>query len=413
MAKRQKHIIPRQVSNAVNSDLVDLQDVQDHLAELQRKEGEIADRIRQSFRKASIVFIDMVGSTKFKLDYQDSPEIWIRRVYLFCEIVTQYVEVLNGRVIKYIGDEVMAVFECDSGVNEASSLFARIKEIEGRLKAVIGIETRIKIAMDYGDVCFLEYPGHDEIDPQGTAVDRCARIAKYTKEGVVLASFDFVKECPSTFNWLEVGQVDLKGIGSTTVYQMGEKTVNVVPVVEIREDEYHKINESLSEVGKANQAATLEIKRLCEMNQSLQEQLRQLGRTPEESNAVFYEENEASPWDEIQEIISELRNVINDAPAPPNEYARFLFLYYKRLSDNYNSLEGRDFRDCIESQLVVETEGDAYVINRNHKRNTTAIAIMSRLEEALENYDSPDEDLYEYSLEDPEFWRENVGYSVR
>lgn len=398
---------------AVNSNLAELQEVQKRFVELQAEEGKTVETIRNSFKKAAVVFIDMVGSAQFKMDHRDDPETWIRRVYLFCEIVTQYIEALGGRVVKYIGDEVMAVFDGDACVNEASSLVARIKEIEEKLKVVVGVETRIKIALDQGDVCFLEFPGHEEIDPQGTAVDRCARIGKYTKEGVVLASFEFVKECPSTFNWLEVGQVELKGIGITNVYQMGEKTVDLSPVREIREDELRRMKEHMAEMEQASQQFMLENKQLCEMNEGLQEQIRKLGEEPEDKYTVAYEEEELDAWEAIEEDLKELRKIIDESPASSREYARFLFLDCQGLSDSYNKYEGRQFDESIEAKLVTVDGDGNFSLNHGHRRNQKALEIMGRLEDKLSHYEEPEDDLYSYSLEDPDFWHKNIGYFVR
>ena len=100
---------------AVNPQLGDLGKVQSRLAELKAEEAKVVQTIRSAFREAVIVFVDMVESTKFKIDHSTDPETWIRRVFLFSAIVTEYVEALGGRVIKYIGDEVMAAFDQPRG----------------------------------------------------------------------------------------------------------------------------------------------------------------------------------------------------------------------------------------------------------------------------------------------------------
>ncbi len=414
MAKK-KAILPKASVNAVNEMLVELEGVQQRVAELQAEKEKTATAIRSAFKKAVVVFIDMVGSTQYKVEHVDKPEVWIQRVYLFSEVIAQYVESLGGRVVKYIGDEVMAVFDGDSCVNEASSLVARIDEIEQKLKSVIGVETRVKIALDCGDVCFLKFEGHDEIDPQGTAVDRCARIAKHTKPGAVLASHEFVKDCPNTFHWVEAGSVELKGIGTTVVYQMGEVTVDLSPVREIRDDEYRKLNERMAELEKTVQQSELEAKQLCEMNEGLQEQIRKLGKEPAEENSVTYEEEEegATPWDKIEGDLEELRGLIDKAPAPSKQYARFLFLEQSGDGDSYNIYE-RKFDECIEAKLVENVTDSFYRLDEDHPRNKAAKKVLCRLSEKLYKYERDDEgeELFNYQLDDPEFWHRKIGYYV-
>lgn len=411
MSKR-KPVIPPRNGEAVNRELTELGQVKAQLAELKAAEDEVIQRIRTSFRDAVVVFIDMVGSTQFKVENSDKPETWIRRVFLFCDIISKYVEALGGRVVKYIGDEVMAVFESEFSVNDASSLVARIDEIEAKLMEVIGVETRIKIAIDKGSVCFLKFEGHDETDPQGTPVDRCARIAKHTKAGVVLASHEFVVACPKTFTWLEVRPVEFRGIGSTMVYQMGEKTVDLTPLREVREDDYQRLQTRVTEAERGQQHFEMENQRLIEMNEGLQNQIREIGQEPDSAHSVTYEEEDENPWSDVQESIEALKEIINEAPAPATEYARFLFLDRSGYGDRYNSYE-RSFDASIEAKLVYKDGDGFYHLDHDHRRNNAARSAMSQLEDSLSQYDQPEDELFNYSLDDPEFWHKKLGYYVQ
>jgi hypothetical protein len=327
--------------------------------------------------------------------------------------VTRYVESLNGRVVKYIGDEVMAVFDKPSCVNDSSSFVARIAEIESNLQVIIGVETRVKIAIDKGSLCFLKFVGHAEIDPQGTAVDRCARIAKYTKAGAVLASAEFVKDCPKTFNWIQVGQVELKGLGAVLVYQMGEVTVDLTPVREIREDELGRLKQRLAEAEKKAQQLGVENSQLLAMNEGLQSQIEKMGSTPSaEFSVSTVDEEDSEAWDEVEEAIDDLKKLIDDAPAPPNDYARFLFLDESDSGDRYNKYE-RAFDQCIEANLVTEEDDNFFKLNRDHPRNKKIEEVLSRIRSKLSDCQPEEDELFEYSLNDPEFWRHKNGYYVQ
>jgi class 3 adenylate cyclase len=203
------------------------------LAKIQAQADEIRQKIREGLVDVVVVFIDMVGSANFKLEHKDDPETWILRVRRFDVLVTEYVAAAGGRVVKYIGDEVMAVFDGNAAVDNALSLVSRIETIQKSLSQLTGVPTAIKIAMDKGRVYLLELPGQAEPDPQGTPIDRCARIAKYATASAVLASNDIVKSAPGAYPWVEVGLLPMKGLGDVLVYQLGEKTVTVEERVEL------------------------------------------------------------------------------------------------------------------------------------------------------------------------------------
>src|SRR5262249_35673703 len=148
---------------------------------------------RAGFIERAIVFMDVVASTAFKVEHSAHPEEWILRVRQFSELLAAAVQNCNGKVIKFIGDEVMATFE---NIYDAQNLVGRISEIEDNLKAATGFETKIKVAADFGFVYELAFEGHDAPDPQGTPVDRCARIAKFGVPNEVLASATFAEKTP-------------------------------------------------------------------------------------------------------------------------------------------------------------------------------------------------------------------------
>ena len=166
----------------------------DEKVKAEKKLRESIKEIRNELKDCVIVFIDMVDSSKFKTQNSSKPEIWISRIQQFSEIVSSYVKSCNGKVVKYIGDEVMAVFDQTSMIIDAINLLNRISELEKDLTTVSKAETRVKVVADYGKVYFIKYEGHDELDPQGTCVDRCKRISKFSIPGVILTSVELVKK---------------------------------------------------------------------------------------------------------------------------------------------------------------------------------------------------------------------------
>jgi class 3 adenylate cyclase len=397
----------------INRKLDELRGVQARLAELGHQAQATIQDIRNGFADCVVVFIDMVDSTQFKLDHADAPERWILRVRQFTETIAEYVTELGGEVVKYIGDEVMASFTGQGRVNDALNLLLRLEEMQTVLGRLTGTPTAIKIVADKGPVYLLKYEDHGALDPQGTPVDRCARIAKFAKPGTVLTSHDFAKESAGRVKWSSLGTADLKGIGPTAIFQLGSATVSVAKMVELPEAEVNALRERVD-------VLTVREQEITAMNARLQEQLERLDADVRAEDAVA--EEDAAPeektdveWDRIKGLLQELKQVVNSAPVPSNEYARFLFLSRSDGADRYNKFE-RTFDASIENKLVVETDGGYWELNVENRRNKRAMALMERLQTLLDEHEAhrpeDDEELFAYSLSDPSFWDEKMGFNV-
>lgn len=379
--------------------------VEKRAKELRAEEAEVKEQIRNGFIECAIVFIDVVGSTAFKQTHCETPEVWILRVRQFSQLLSQAVGSAKGRVVKYIGDEVMAVFD---NVFDAQNLVGRISEIESNLHNAIGYETRIKLVADYGSVYFLTFPGHDEPDPQGPAVDRCARIGKYAQPGEVLASADFASKTEK-LGWKKAGRIDLKGLGMQVVYQLGHVTVDLEPLVAVKEVEYKSLQGNLQEL-------QFEVQQLIAKNERLVSDLQTVGKQPDANDLATNGDDQETRLEAISSPLKNLNKIISDAPVPKYQYARFLFLWNTGTAARYNAFEEIKFDECIEAGLVKQNKDDLYEIDDNHPRNKKAISSMEQAEQAiadyLRNYDPESDDLYRWSLSDPEFWKKRIGYSV-
>ena len=185
-----------------------------------------------------IVFMDLVGSTEFKIMNSTEPWIWIARLSHFYEITYEHVTKRSGSVVKFIGDEAMASFPV-SEIASVTNLMKDLPEIETEMMARTGYPARIKIAADVGKIYEFKIIDHAPPDPQGTPVDRCARIAKWCKPSTVLISEELygrilgIGENPSS--WSRLKQVEARGIGTITIYQLGEgRSVEEPPTPESR-----------------------------------------------------------------------------------------------------------------------------------------------------------------------------------
>lgn len=387
-----------------NEELEFYEILKDKAKELQLEEEKAKKKIREGFINRAIVFIDVVGSTAFKKKHNDNPEIWILRVKQFSEMIAEAVIRCNGTVVKYIGDEVMASFE---NINDAQNLITRINELEDSLKSGTGYETQVKVAADYGLVYELKFDNHSILDPQGTPVDRCARVAKYCVPGEVLASTSFVEKTPK-LNWKKVGATDLHGLGRQIIYQLEHVTISLEERIEIEKSKYDNIIEAIDDLKTENS-------KLRDINHQLSVQLKELGEKPN-TDSDLTDDNDTE-WDKILEKISELKKYINQAPGSSRYYARFIFLYESSKGDEqYNVFENKVFDELIESNLVVETNDGWFCLNSDHPRNQKVLSIVSSLENLLRKYlseNDPDpDDLFEYSLSDSEFWSTYIDFDV-
>lgn len=400
---------------SINKQVEKLKKANQLISEAKENAAQITQDIRNGFNDVVVVFIDLVDSTHFKILYKDEPEKWILRLMQFSEFLTELIEDANGKVVKYIGDEVMAVFSKETMINDALNLVTRIDEIQESLAKITGHQTKVKIAVDKGQVYLVKYTGHEELDPQGTPVDRCSRIARYAQSGTIVTSFEFQKFIAKRVISHELGNIELKGLGAVTVYQLFDQTIKLEERLEVNKEDYtHK----LKEIDKL-QAENSE---LIRMNRFLQKELDEVGVKPSEENSIVDEDDDSDlmTWErDVAPMIKKLQSIMSKADVPSNEYSRFLFLYFKdNQPQKYNSFEGQTFDSCIDSNLVIDPdESGYYYLNKDNKLNKKAITAMNELEEVLilweqEYPDDEDFDEYDCSLTDPKFWKDFIHVNV-
>lgn len=415
-----KRIFKDASNQPLNPQLEDLESVQQKVSAILEEKDAVIKSIRDGFVDAVVVFVDLVDSTKYKIENEKEPEKWILRVKQFGDIIKEYIEQSNGTVVKYIGDEVMGIFDKKTQIDDALGLIVRIKNIEKNLTKITGAKTQVKIALDYGKVFLIKYEGHDELDPQGTPIDRCARIGQYCRATTILSSYEFVSKGSFPKHWFKLGIVEMKGLGNQPIYQYGEQTIEIQKKIEVTEEELNLLKETKFNLNDENQSLQLDKKELVSTIKELQEQLKSAGEKPiietdfsEESK----KEQEENDWEEIRKNFTSIRKLIKDSGVHESEYARFLFLYQKGMDEEYNSFKGKEFDDVIEKNLVIQNSDERFELNGKHKRNQKLIQLIDRTEKLLEyyvgNYGEIDEDdLFEYSFTDADFWSNYLNIYV-
>ena len=126
-------------------------------------------------REMSILFADVAGSARLYEKLGDAEAL--RAVDRCLKRIERAVEGFRGRIVKNIGDEVMAVFErADEAFQAAVEMQQRIID----LPPVSGVKLAIRVGFQHGMV--IEEGG----DVFGDSVNTAARLAGLAKAGQVL-----------------------------------------------------------------------------------------------------------------------------------------------------------------------------------------------------------------------------------
>jgi class 3 adenylate cyclase len=171
---------------------------------LLKARAEIDEQLRQHKTNTAVLFTDVVASTKYFDRYGDTAGFAMvdRHAQLGASTVREFA----GRVVKTIGDSVMAEFSdpvvC---VRAAIELQRRLYNINEKLPERDRLQLRIGI--NYGS-CFLQ--GGDLF---GDAVNVAARITKHTGPGQILISSSVHRAIQKDPNFIchSLGQMDFKG----------------------------------------------------------------------------------------------------------------------------------------------------------------------------------------------------------
>ena len=133
-----------------------------------------------------IVFADVSGSTRL---YETLGDTGALAAVERCLDAMKRATALNrGRVVKTIGDEVMAVFESAAqGMQAASEMQQRIDELPSPAP---GVKLAIRAGFHFGSAL------HENNDVFGDAVNTAARMAGLAKAGQIITTADTVAVLP-------------------------------------------------------------------------------------------------------------------------------------------------------------------------------------------------------------------------
>jgi class 3 adenylate cyclase len=154
---------------------------------------------------AIVLFTDLVGSTELRSRLGEQAAEELRRKH--DRLLTEAVEARGGRVVKGLGDGIMATF---SGAADAVAAGVQIQQTIDRLNRSGGSPAplAVRIGISAGDVTF------EDEDVHGTPVIEASRLCAVAEGGAILAA-DVVRVLAGSAEGrrcVPVGPLELKGL---------------------------------------------------------------------------------------------------------------------------------------------------------------------------------------------------------
>lgn len=145
----------------------------------------------QIAKELCVLFADVSGSTRLYELLGDT--IALRLVEKCLSLMTQAIHLNNGRVVKTIGDEIMAVFD-----NALSATYAacKMQELIAELEPQQGIILMIRVGYHFGNLI----ENTETMDVFGDSVNVAARIAGLAKAGKIFTSKQVIQSLPSVLH---------------------------------------------------------------------------------------------------------------------------------------------------------------------------------------------------------------------
>ena len=148
------------------------------------------------------------------------------KTYRHNTIVIAAVTQEGGKIVKFIGDEVMATFDeddaCDHALAAALEIQNEIRLLNKKLSGAKDEEISSKIGINYGLALMIQFSGNEAQDPQGKVVDAAARIVSLAVPNQILCSESVnIKLSEKTFKLEGPHPRAAKGIrGGLSVYEV-------------------------------------------------------------------------------------------------------------------------------------------------------------------------------------------------
>src|SRR5580704_16842244 len=173
------------------------------ILELSHDKPELLQELESFRRSVTILFTDITGSTAFFEKFGDLAGLAM--VHRCNHLLLKIVEEPHGRVLKDIGDAIMAMFEsCTEGVEAAIDMQCRLAS--ANLQHPPDERVRIRIGLHYGSGIVKSN------DVFGDVVNTASRVESVAGPERIVISDCLYHELPkSRFDIVLLGQFRLKG----------------------------------------------------------------------------------------------------------------------------------------------------------------------------------------------------------
>ena len=170
------------------------QEAATHLARERARTAKLRRVYESEGVRATVLFADLKDSTRYK--QRREPLLGMVKTTLHNELLTEAIEAHNGKVIKYIGDGVMAMFASATADRDAIAAgVAAIKELalvnEANGWAPDDFDSlHTRIGVHSGPVWMYEFEQATVEDPQGPTVDIAARLCALSRPDEIVCSVE-------------------------------------------------------------------------------------------------------------------------------------------------------------------------------------------------------------------------------
>lgn len=173
------------------------------ILELSREDPSVLQQLEKFRRAITVLFTDIKGSTAYFERYGDIAGLAM--VHECNDVLQMAIEHHGGRVIKTIGDAVMAAFDdCNESVRAAIAMQRRLREKNANRKKEDELQVRIGLHYGTGIV--------KSDDVFGDVVNVASRVESVAEAGQIIIS-DTLRDqiSPTQFNVVPLGRFRLKG----------------------------------------------------------------------------------------------------------------------------------------------------------------------------------------------------------
>lgn len=229
-------------------------------------EGRLAGAEEGEWRQLTVMFSDVIGSTRLSAEHD--PEVYREALRAYQEIVAAAVRRYDGHVARLLGDGVLVYFgyptphEDDPrrGVMAGLDMCAQLRELGPSIKERHGVDLAVRVAIHTGMVIRGEMgaatsPERDSI--VGETPNVAARLQDHAPPGGLVISEDTHRLVRGYFEFEPLGSLELKGVprpvdayevlGETPETSRIEAQAELSPLVD-RDDERERLRDLWGEV---------------------------------------------------------------------------------------------------------------------------------------------------------------------